>query len=296
MAKRSGVNLGSAKKPKLGQNFLTDVGAAEKVVDALGDISQSLVLEIGPGKGALTKTLARRAGRLIAVELDRMMATELRFLYSGNPKIEILEGNVLNIDFRTVLHRTIGPLNDLRPLKPERARVIGNLPYYITSDILLRLFEFHDQFDVIVIMVQREVADRIAAQPGSRDYGLLSATAQLYTQVENLFTLPPNAFSPPPKVHSSVLRMRIAPRFDELSITAAEFIPFLKLTFAMKRKTLLNNLRGAYPAEELRAAFKETGIRPDVRAEALSLEETAGLFRKLNATGEDQAEQRFRRV
>jgi len=295
MAKRSGVNLGGTKKPKLGQNFLTDAGAAEKVVDALGDISQSLVLEIGPGKGALTKTLARRAGRLIAVELDRMMATELRFLYSGNPKVEILEGNVLNIDFRTVLHRTIGPLNDLRPLKPEPARVIGNLPYYITSDILLRLFEFNDQFDVIVIMVQREVADRIAAQPGSRDYGLLSATAQLYTKVENLFTLPPDAFSPPPKVHSSVLRMRIAPRFDELGITPAEFIRFLKLAFAMKRKTLLNNLRGTYPEKQLRAAFKEAAIRPDVRAEALSLDDTAGLFRKLNAPAVAQAEQRFHR-
>jgi 16S rRNA (adenine1518-N6/adenine1519-N6)-dimethyltransferase len=283
MAKRSGVNLGATKKPKLGQNFLTDAGAAEKVVDALGDISQSLVLEIGPGKGALTKTLARRAGRLIAVELDRMMATELRFLYSGNPKVEILEGNVLNIDFRTVLHRTIGPLNDLRPLKPERARVIGNLPYYITSDILLRLFEFHDQFDVIVIMVQREVANRIAAQPGSRDYGLLSATAQLYTKVENLFTLPPDAFSPPPKVHSSVLRMRIAPQFDELGITPADFIRFLKLAFAMKRKTLLNNLRGAYPEKQLRAAFRETGIRADVRAEALPLEQSARLFRELDA-------------
>jgi len=283
MAKRSGVNLGSAKKPKLGQNFLTDAGAAERIVDALEDISQSLVLEIGPGKGALTRTLARRAGRLIAVELDRMMATELRFLYSGNPKVEILEGNVLNIDFRTVLHRTIGPLNDLRPLKPQRARVIGNLPYYVTSDILLRLFEFHDQFDVIVIMVQREVADRIAAQPGSRDYGLLSATAQLYAKIENLFTLPPGAFTPPPKVHSSVLRMRIAPRFEELGIAPAEFIRFLKLAFAMKRKTLLNNLRGAYPEKQLQAAFGETGIRPDIRAEALPLEQTARLFRALGA-------------
>src|SRR5258708_8302271 len=129
MAKRSGVNLGSAKKPKLGQNFLTDAGVGERVVDDVEDISQSLVLEIGPGKGALTKTLARPAGRLIAVELDRMMATELRFLYSGNPKDEILERNALNIDFRTGLHRTMAPLNDLRPLKPAPARVTGNLPY-----------------------------------------------------------------------------------------------------------------------------------------------------------------------
>ncbi len=273
--------MSNVKKPKLGQNFLSDIGAAEKIIDALGDIGQKLVVEIGPGQGALTKTLAKRAGRLIAIELDRLMATELRYTYSRFPNVEILEGDILKIDFRTVLHRTIGPLNDLRPLKPSRASVIGNLPYYITSDILLRLFEFHDQFDAIVIMVQREVADRIAATPGSRDYGLLSATAQLYCRVDNLFTLPPGAFSPPPKVHSSVLRLTVQPRFDELRVETKTFIPFLKAAFAMKRKTLLNNLKSLYSSAQIKAALGQTGIRPDVRAEAISLEEMASLFHKL---------------
>jgi len=273
--------LSNVKKPKLGQNFLSDIGAAEKIINALGDIGQKLVVEIGPGQGALTKTLAKRAGRLIAIELDRLMATELRYTYSRFPNVEILEGDILKIDFRTVLHRTIGPLNDLRPLKPSRASVIGNLPYYITSDILLRLFEFHDQFDAIVIMVQREVADRIAATPGSRDYGLLSATAQLYCRVDNLFTLPPGAFSPPPKVHSSVLRLTVQPRFDELRVETKTFIPFLKAAFAMKRKTLLNNLKSLYSSAQIKAALGQTGIRPDVRAEAMSLEEMASLFHKL---------------
>src|SRR5215475_13698199 len=213
MATTKRATLRTSKRPLLGQNFLADSSAAEKIFDALGDVSQTVAVEIGPGKGALTQLLARRAGRLISVALDRILATQLRFNYSRQPHIEIIEADILKLDFRTVLNRTIGPLNDLRPLKPARARVVGNLPYYITSDILLRLFEFHDQFDVIVIMVQREVADRVAAKPGSRDYGLLSATAQLYTSVENLFTLPPGAFSPPPKVHSSVLRLTIAPRF-----------------------------------------------------------------------------------
>ncbi len=269
------------KKPKLGQNFLADVGAAEQIVDALGDVSNSVVVEIGPGKGALTQVLARRAHRLIAVELDRMMSTELRFRYRLQPQVEIIEADVLKLDFRTVLNRTIGPLNDLRPLKPSRARVVGNLPYYITSDILLRLFEFHEQFDVIVIMVQREVADRIAARAGTRDYGMLSATAQLYTKVENLFTLPPEAFTPPPKVHSSVLRLTVAPRFTELQVNPAEFIAFLKTAFAMKRKTLLNNLKKDYPEEIIRNSLKEAGVRADVRAEALPLETTAQIFRKL---------------
>jgi len=275
--------LSNVKKPKLGQNFLSDIGAAEKIIDALGDISQKLVVEIGPGQGALTKTLAKRAGRLIAIELDRLMATELRYNYSRFPHVEILEGDILKIDFRTVLHRTIGPLNDLRPLKPSRASVIGNLPYYITSDILLHLFEFHDQFDAMVIMVQREVADRIAAQPGSRDYGLLSATAQLYCRVDNLFTLPPGAFTPPPKVHSSVLRLTVAPRFQELSVEPKTFIPFLKVAFAMKRKTLLNNLKALYPSAQIKAALEETAIRPDARAEAMSLDQTARLFHQLQS-------------
>ena len=180
-----------AKNPSWDKTFLPTRARRKKLSTPWATCLSTVVLEIGPGKGALTEVLARRAKRLIAVELDRMMATELRFKYRLQPHVEIIEADVLKLDFRTVLNRTIGPLNDLRPLKPAPARVVGNLPYYITSDILLRLFEFHDQFDVIVIMVQREVADRIAAAPGSRDYGLLSATAQLYAKIEKLFTLPP---------------------------------------------------------------------------------------------------------
>jgi 16S rRNA (adenine1518-N6/adenine1519-N6)-dimethyltransferase len=283
MATTKRATLHNSKKPRMGQNFLADAGAADEIVSALGDVSNSVVLEIGPGKGALTEALARRAKRLIAVELDRMLATELRFKYRLQPHVEIIEADVLKLDFRTVLNRTIGPLNDLRPMKPSPAHVVGNLPYYITSDILLRLFEFHDQFDVIVIMVQREVADRIAAAPGSRDYGLLSATAQLYTKVEKLFTLPPSAFSPSPKVHSTVLRMAVAPRFAELRIRPVEFIGFLKTAFAMKRKTLLNNLKKDYREEIVRDTLKAAGIRSDIRAEALPLERSAEIFRRLES-------------
>jgi 16S rRNA (adenine1518-N6/adenine1519-N6)-dimethyltransferase len=280
MAERSRVNLRSPGKAKLGQNFLTSQSAAEDIVNALGDISQSVVIEIGPGRGALTDALLKKAGKVVAIELDRMLAAELRLNYSDEPKLEVLEGDVLTIDFRTVL-RPIGPLRDLRPLKPEPAQLVGNMPYYITSDILLRLLEFHDQFDRIVIMVQREVADRIAAKPDSRDYGLLSATAQLYAKVEKLFTLPPEVFSPPPKVHSTVVRMRIAPRFAELGVGPKEFIDFLKLAFGMKRKTLVNNLKPRYAPELVRAALEMAEVRADVRAEAVSLEKSALVFRHL---------------
>jgi len=128
------------------------------------------------------------------------------------------------------------------------------------------------------------VADRIAAHPGTRDYGMLSATAQLYASVENLFTLPPQAFSPPPKVHSSVLRLTVAPRFDELQVKPAEFIAFLKTAFAMKRKTLLNNLKKDYGEEIIRNSVKEAGVRADVRAEALPLETMAQIFRNLQSS------------
>src|SRR5947209_5469401 len=289
MATTKRATLHAGKKPRLGQNFLSNPSVAEQVVDALGDVSQTVAVEIGPGKGILTEVLGRRAGRLIAIELDRMLATQLRYNYARQPNVEIIEADVLKVDFRTILNRAIGPLNDLGPLKPAKARVIGNLPYYITSDILLRLFEFHDQFDVIVIMVQREVADRIAAKPGSRDYGLLSATAQLYTQVEKLFTLPPGAFAPPPKVHSSVLRLKVAPRFDELGVRPREFIEFLKLAFAMKRKTLVNNLKKRYPEEQIRSALKQAGVRSDVRAEAMPLEKSAEVFKVLSTSRSREA-------
>ena len=177
--------------------------------------------------------------------------------------------------------RRPGPLHDLRPTQPDTVDIIGNLPYYITSDIVLRILELHAHIGRAVIMVQREVADRIAAEPGSRDYGLLSATAQLFARVDMLFTLPPSAFSPPPKVHSGVLRLTMAPRLQELKVEEAPFIAFLKLAFAQKRKTLLNNLRGQYAEADVRKALKAAGLRADVRAEAISLEKSASVFRAL---------------
>ena len=268
-------------KPKLGQHFLASEDTALRVVEALGDISQSTVLEIGPGRGMLTSLLARRARRLIAVELDRVLAAQLRLKFGMTRNVEIIEGDILSIDIDSLF----GPKPGLgRPgidLKPEPAKVVGNLPYYITSDILLRLFEYSRYFETIVIMVQREVADRMAAQPGSSDYGLLSATAQLYARVENLFTLPPGAFTPPPKVHSSVLRLTIEPQQEKLAIAGDGFIDFLRLSFGQKRKTLWNNLKEKYPEANLKRALADAGVKPTARAETLSLEESAAVYKAL---------------
>ncbi len=271
----------AVRKPKLGQHFLASDSAAQKIVDALGDVSQATVLEIGPGRGAITGLLARKTRRLIAVELDRVLSAQLRLKFANYPNVEIIEGDVLTIELDTVFGPKPGSVRPGLTFTPEPASVVGNLPYYITSDILLRLLEYHRYFPAIVIMVQKEVADRLAASPGSRDYGLLSATAQLYGRVEKLFTLPPQAFAPPPKVHSSVIRITIRPRLDSLRVSESAFIPFLKQCFGQKRKTLWNNLKTRYDEGVLRAALTKTGIKPAVRAEALPLDKTAALFRAL---------------
>jgi 16S rRNA (adenine1518-N6/adenine1519-N6)-dimethyltransferase len=265
----------------MGQHFLEGEGAALRIVEALGDVSEATVLEIGPGRGAITDLLARRARRLIAVELDRVLSAQLRMKFNMQPNVEIIEGDILTIELDTVFGAKPGSLRTGLNFAPEPARVVGNLPYYITSDILLRLLEYHRYFSTIVIMVQKEVADRLAASAGSRDYGLLSATTQLYGRVEQLFTLPPSAFSPPPKVHSSVVRITVKPRLESLRVPEKEFIAFLKLCFGQKRKTLWNNLKTSYDEGALRAAMAKSGVKPTIRAEALPLERTAALFRAL---------------
>ncbi|WP_158793868.1 16S rRNA (adenine(1518)-N(6)/adenine(1519)-N(6))-dimethyltransferase RsmA [Granulicella sp. L60] len=258
-------------KPKLGQNFLVDDAARHAIVDALGDISKRTIIEIGPGHGAITEILAGRCHRLIALELDRGLAAELNFRFRDQPQVQIIEADVLKTDLRTLVS------------EGETADVIGNLPYYITSDILLQLFAAGSAGIIAraVLMMQREVADRVSAAPGVRDYGLLSATAQMNAQVDHLFTLPPSAFSPPPDVYSTVLRLHFQPRFAELDVDPIGFNAFLKRCFAQKRKTLQNNLRVAgYTPQQLSAAWPES-IPPQARAESLGLEPMAVLYRAL---------------
>jgi len=259
-------------KPKLGQNFLNDADAVERIAAALGDISDRTVVEIGPGAGAITGALAARARHVIAVEYDRELAAGLRAKFPAE-KVTVVEQDVLNFNFAEAATAVGG-----------RLRVVGNLPYYITSPILLKLAASHAALDVAVLMVQREVADRITAEPGSRDYGLLSVTVQMYGPAERLFTLPPDAFTPPPDVHSTVFRWRFAPRFADLGIEEEGFLRFVRKAFAQKRKTLANNLRAAgFVPAVAAAAMEQAGIDPQARAEALSIEALAGLWKGLCA-------------
>jgi 16S rRNA (adenine1518-N6/adenine1519-N6)-dimethyltransferase len=257
-------------KPKLGQNFLDDAEAVQKIVAALGDLSGHTVVEIGPGGGAITGTLAARAGHVLAVELDRELAADLRERFSPE-RVTVFNQDVLTFDFAAA-----------SAAASERLAVVGNLPYGITSQILLKLAASQASLDRAVLMVQREVADRIVASPGSRDYGLLSVTVQMFGPAERLFTLPPEAFVPPPDVHSTVFRWRFAPRFEELGVEEGGFLRFVRKAFAQKRKTLVNNLRaiGFAPAA-VAAAFAEAQIPPQARAEAIPIEQLAALWRSL---------------
>ncbi|HET6208642.1 MAG TPA: 16S rRNA (adenine(1518)-N(6)/adenine(1519)-N(6))-dimethyltransferase RsmA [Terracidiphilus sp.] len=254
-------------KPRLGQNFLRDTPAIERIANALGDLGGETVVEIGPGQGAITGALAARAAHVIAIELDSILAGQLRAMFPPD-RLTVIEADVLEVDFAAIAAKT-----------GKRVAIVGNLPYYITSPILLKLAGSHAALDRAVLMVQREVADRIVAGPGSRDYGLLSVSVQMYGRVERLFTLPPSAFSPPPDVHSTVFRWRFAPRFAELGVEEESFLQFARQVFAQKRKTLANNLRAAeFSPEAIPSALAAASIPPQARAEALSIEELARLW------------------
>ena len=263
----------SSKKPKLGQNFLIDENACQRIVDGLGDARQRTVAEIGPGHGAITELLARRCRRLHCIEFDPALARELEFRFRNDAHVTIHHADILSTDLMAMLG------------DEASMDVVGNLPYYITSEILLLLFVAAREGAITraVVMMQREVAERIAAEPGSSDYGALSAATQMHAQVTNLFTLPPGAFSPPPDVYSTVLRLEFAPRFAALGIDFEGFNRFLRASFAQKRKTLANNLRAAgYPAVEVAAAWPAV-VCKQARSEAVPLEAMAELYRALGS-------------
>jgi 16S rRNA (adenine1518-N6/adenine1519-N6)-dimethyltransferase len=275
-----------SKKPKLGQNFLVDENACVRIAEAIGDASQRTVVEIGPGHGAITGLLAgadqqgqKRCAHLHCIEFDPALARELAFRFRNDPHVTIHHADILQTDLTALLPEP----STLNP-KPCTLDIVGNLPYYITSDILLHLFAAARAGAVgrAVVMMQREVAERIAAAPGSSDYGPLSAATQMHATVTNLFTLPPAAFSPPPDVYSTVLRLEFAPRFAKLGIEFEGFNRFLRASFAQKRKTLSNNLRAAgYTATQLTAAWPAS-LDPQARSEAVPLESMAKLYRALH--------------
>ncbi len=256
-------------KKSLGQNFLKDPHYVRRIAEAAAVSSVDQVLEIGPGLGHLTGELARRAGRVLAIELDERVVPILHDQFAGNPQVEIRQGDALRFAYDTLTGTW---------------KVVANLPYYVATPLIQRMLADRDRFSQFTIMVQKEVAERIAADPGSKQYGYLSVLVQVYTLPRIAFTVPAGAFTPQPKVDSAVLQLAMR---EHPVIPAEEedfFFRLVKAAFSQRRKTLRNALAQIGAGSEiLRTAELATGIVLTRRAETLSLEEFRALARHISA-------------
>jgi 16S rRNA (adenine1518-N6/adenine1519-N6)-dimethyltransferase len=258
--------------PKLGQHFLADPRYRRLIVERLDIRSSDMVIEIGPGLGAMTEFLVARASQVVAIEVDSYLASKLRKKLEGNGKVELLEADILETSPADLCRRT----------GVNKCFVFGNLPYYITSPILHHLLQFAYCIRGMGLLVQREVAERVCAPPGYGNYGYLSVFVQLHSRPRQVLRVPPGVFTPPPKVQSALLSFEMAPRFpDWRGEERDRFLEFVKKCFARKRKSLLNNLGGMFPREHVEAALASLDLAPTIRAEQLSIEQLASLADRL---------------
>lgn len=244
-------------RQKLGQHFLIKGSLLERIAAAACPAATDLVVEIGPGRGALTEKLLQRASRVVAIELDSYLAAHLRQKYAGEPRLEVIEADVLAVEWG----------------RWSGAPVAGNLPYYITSPILHRTLRLRPPR--AVFLMQEEVAQRLVAQPGSRDYGFLTVEVAVFAHAKRLFGVKPSAFHPPPKVDSAVVLLE--PREDFVVADVEAFLKFVGRCFEHKRKTLRNNLAEAYGRERV-DTWPEAGLR----AEQISLEGFAEMYGRVS--------------
>lgn len=251
----------------LGQNFLVHRGILERIIDAAEIGPDDLVVEIGPGAGILTRELASRAGRVVAVEIDRSLEPVLAEAVTGSGAVEFVWADASRLDWSGVIRGWKGP-----------AKLVANLPYYLTTPILTRILDSGCPFDLMVVMVQREVADRMASPPGGKTFGALSVLVQYWCVPEAVVPVPRNAFFPPPKVESAVIRLRRRPK-PAVEAEPRAFFRVVRAAFGQRRKTLENSLSGglALPKATAGLALKSAGIDPSRRGETLSLEEFAAL-------------------
>ncbi len=257
-------------RKRFGQHFLRDNHVLDAIVNALGPIGDRTVVEIGPGRGALTDRLVERAGKVIAIELDRDLAGHLRTRYAGRSNVSIIEGDVLKTDLGEAAG---GPFV-----------LVGNVPYYITTPILFHALE-RPRADVAVYLVQQEVADRLAAPPGDKIYGALSVNVQSVARVELVRRVAPGAFNPPPTVQSAVVR--VTPRPDPAIPQSMEtrYRSFVQAAFGLRRKQLVRVVRtiAALDAPAAESIIAQCALRPESRPEVLSPEDFARLVVALSA-------------
>lgn len=266
----------SGKRRALGQHFLRDDDVARRIVELVSPTGRDLVVEIGPGQGALTGRLAAAAGRVLAIEVDAELAAALTARYAGTPTVEVVVGDAIRFDYHELAAQ--------RPSLDGRVLVAGNLPYSVGTAILVALVEAAPVIAStapleMALMLQREVAERVAAAPGSRDYGSLSVLTQMACEVRLTMLVPPGAFRPPPKVESAVIHLRARPHPAEDVADPRRFEMVVRAAFSQRRKTLANALSAGLrlPGDTVRHALAEAGIDPLRRAETLSLAEFARL-------------------
>jgi len=282
-------------RKRLGQHFLADLDWREQIARAIRVSPHSGLplppgdthcwIEIGAGHGEMTEHLAATDATVYAVEIDPSLGASLQRLTKQFSNLKIVSGDVLKTDLTSIA-------------SGKRMRIYGNLPYYITSPILHHLFRFADAIDEIHVVVQTEVAQRLAAQPGSRDYGYLSILTRLYARPELVFEIPREAFDPPPKVTSALVTLRFPGERAHLKLPDAShtsgrkktqrhrsaeeyFLDFVKMCFSQKRKTLVNNLRPLAKPAVAPETFEALGLRPDARAEQVTISQLAALYTSL---------------
>lgn len=261
---------------KFGQNFLIDTHVLDKIIRSAEITSEDMVLEIGPGIGTMTQYLAQAAGKVIAVEIDKALIPILEDTLDGFENVRVLNEDILKVDIAELAERENGG----RPIK-----VVANLPYYITTPIIMGLFENHVPVKSITVMVQKEVADRMQVGPGTKDYGALSLAVQYYAKPYIVANVPPNCFMPRPKVGSAVIRLET---YENPPVQVADeklMFRIIRASFNQRRKTLANGLKNSaelhFTKEQIEEAIERLGRGSSVRGEALTLEEFAALSNDL---------------
>ena len=257
---------------KYGQNFLIDANILDKIIDAADITEDDYVVEIGPGIGTMTQLLCERAGGVAAIEIDKELIPILNETLAAYSNVTIIHADVLKVD-----------INELVKEKNhgKRVKVVANLPYYITTPIVMGLLESHVPVESITVMVQKEVADRMQVGPGTKDYGALSLAVQYYTKPEVIVNVPPTCFIPRPKVGSAVITLHV---YDEPKVKVKDeklLFQLIRASFNQRRKTLVNGLNNcselSFSKEQIINALKEMGLPENIRGEALTLEQFAGL-------------------
>ena len=274
------MKYGISAKKNLGQNFLIDINVVTGIIEAADITKEDMVIEIGPGLGTLTKCLLEKAGKVICIELDPKMVDILENRFKEISNFQIIHDDVLKVDLREII-------NENRKTY-SKVKVVANLPYYITTPIIMKLLEDKLDIDIITIMIQKEVADRLVTKPGSGDTGAITYSIHYYSEPQVVLQVPKECFIPQPQVNSSVIQLRIRKKND-LNIKDEElFFRIIKIAFMQKRKTILNSLTNGLnnvSKEEITKMLGQSGVDLSIRAEKITIEQFANMANYLTNLG-----------